>query len=1029
MKSFLGADGTGIADVWDAHYIKHNKPGVCVRCQWAKNRLKWEPKLPVLLPGWATSSSASAASARLGSTWVLCSRDTKGTYRFACKGCGDIPAFQVKGKRGSDIQKFQRHQQSSAHMRAILTIIDPTAIGPTGIPVLGAPAPEDFIRVWEAGVPKDLEKIGSRKKVDKLLDCIFEALERRHRAFAASADTITLFRDASQGLLVIRALLCDRKLNQHHVLLGLNRDQGSDAFDITEATEKIIQEFSKPHNKLCSDAEREASQLAMHIRSKIEAVCVDSASNETKSALLMRSSGLTPNLKVIIRDRAHASRRLLSRPWKADPFLNEIAETVVMNSSSICQRIQHSHDLRAMYAANVQQYVPGAFKNSKGLGAAKHRYESWAKPFAMVVMTLPALIRTAEEISFIRVGKQEGKDADDFLNFLNAERVLQLGMMADGSDEAFILIRVFDDEETDPAMQSDELWMFRRRLELLFGARAARCFSLPGYTKAACDFLESRVHVVKQRGKAISTFGGPGSVEQVKQTCLARMQEWAKLCDYIIAAEFPDFDLIHAFWVFNVTGRRAKTGHGYFNDDPAMVAACATERAAVFNRLATAFGVDEVALTEQFNTCLPIARHRATVLGCSNGEAWKFAAKRVARRMTMDSLVTVLQRYLGFGMSTTGVEHTFATVRDALAHRSHADLRKVKRLLVLTRQCPMQDSEFVTTIVREAREIWMTLHSPARHGGKHFDKGVIGVASSSASRAAWLRGRRDCVTKAVHSDNTSVLASIPPMPQQHNAPDELMKEIEFQRDKRRKRKFEAFEFNHLCDDEVDADFEADAAAFFKDRAKKHKQAENKRKLDQKKRCPDHFDLKAVVPYGVHFDVPIDRQQCHRLGANITSSRAEAALFVVERLDPTSIKHYTLWAAMLVGAFVITADAFSASSSSPTAVLKYTAAVVFWRRVYITDVFKHKHPRLVEIVHAVCQKPDSRWQILDTIETINAEWRSAKKKRKAGQVVVLASNGEHVVTPAKVMTFQQFQSSINKVDATRTVSSSEAARVR
>ena len=115
----------------------------------------------------------------------------------------------------------------------------------------------------------------------------------------------------------------------------------------------------------------------------------------------------------------------------------------------------------------------------------------------MVVMTLPALIRTAEESSFIRVGKQEGKGADDFLNFVNAERVLQLGMMADGSDEAFILIRVFDDENTDPAMQSDELWMFRRRLELLFGARAARCFSLPGYTKAACDFLESRVHVVK----------------------------------------------------------------------------------------------------------------------------------------------------------------------------------------------------------------------------------------------------------------------------------------------------------------------------------------------------------------------------------------------------------------------------------------------------------------------------------------------------------------------------------------------------
>jgi hypothetical protein len=182
-----------------------------------------------------------------------------------------------------------------------------------------------------------------------------------------------------------------------------------------EPYEKIIQDFSKD---LINGGD--GSELTMHIRTKIEAVCVDSASNETNSAVVMRNSGLTPNLKVIIRDRAHASRRLLSRPWKVDPFLNEIAETVVMNSTSFGQRIQHSHDLREMYATNVQNYVSNPFKKSQGLGAAKHRYESWAKPFAMVVMTVPAVIRTAEEISIIRTGKAEGNDADHFLQFLNA---------------------------------------------------------------------------------------------------------------------------------------------------------------------------------------------------------------------------------------------------------------------------------------------------------------------------------------------------------------------------------------------------------------------------------------------------------------------------------------------------------------------------------------------------------------------------------------------------------------------------------
>jgi hypothetical protein len=74
-------------------------------------------------------------------------------------------------------------------------------------------------------------------------------------------------------------------------------------------------------------AERE--KLLKHIREKVEAVCVDSASNETKAAAAMRNASadaeaVTPNLKVIIRDRAHASRRLLSRPWKADKFLCEL---------------------------------------------------------------------------------------------------------------------------------------------------------------------------------------------------------------------------------------------------------------------------------------------------------------------------------------------------------------------------------------------------------------------------------------------------------------------------------------------------------------------------------------------------------------------------------------------------------------------------------------------------------------------------------------------------------------------------------
>jgi len=180
---------------------------------------------------------------------------------------------------------------------------------------------------------------------------------------------------------------------------------------------------------------------------------------------------------------------------------------------------------------------------------------------------------------------------------------------------------------------------------------------------------------------------------------------------------------------------------------------------------------------------------------------------------------------------------------------------------------------------------------------------------------------------------------------------------------------------------------------------------------------------------VHFDVAIDRRQCSLLGAVVANSRVDAALFVVESLDTTSMKHHSLWAAMLIGAFVISASDFSAACGVRRAVLKFTAAVKFWRRVFITDMFKKKHPKLVDLVCKMSQKADSQWEVLDTLEAINAEWRSVQKKGKSGQVVVLGRANEKLQTRAKVMKFAQFQTSINKVDAARTVSSSESARVR
>ena len=160
-----------VGDAMENHYKQHRRPAKCVRCQWAKNRLKWEPQLPVLLPGWASSSTVSAEVARLGSTWV-CITGRDSTCRFACTACGEVQALHGQ----PNIQTFQRHQTTSVHRHAVFKIIDSKAIGPTGVPVLGAPSHEYFVRVWEAGTPEDIPGIGSRNKIDKMLDIFLKLL-------------------------------------------------------------------------------------------------------------------------------------------------------------------------------------------------------------------------------------------------------------------------------------------------------------------------------------------------------------------------------------------------------------------------------------------------------------------------------------------------------------------------------------------------------------------------------------------------------------------------------------------------------------------------------------------------------------------------------------------------------------------------------------------------------------------------------------------------------------------------------------
>ena len=103
------------------------------------------------------------------------------------------------------------------------------------------------------------------------------------------------------------------------------------------------------------------------VRQTIEVVTSDCASNEilaTQAGAGQRDPNLeeggvgeenddggllTPNLKMVGRDKAHSFRRLMTRPVKVDPYLSDIIDDFISSKSSMAQKIQASYDLRDIF--------------------------------------------------------------------------------------------------------------------------------------------------------------------------------------------------------------------------------------------------------------------------------------------------------------------------------------------------------------------------------------------------------------------------------------------------------------------------------------------------------------------------------------------------------------------------------------------------------------------------------------------------------------------------------------------------------
>jgi len=104
-----------------------------------------------------------------------------------------------------------------------------------------------------------------------------------------------------------------------------------------------------------------------------------------------------------------------------------------------------------------------------------------------------------------------------------------------------------------------------------------------------------------------------------KTSALRTMKRCVTLIREAIAAEFPSFDAVMAFSIFNLSSDPSPQRHGGFTP---------LRKQDGLKRLSNLFELDELALSHEFQKMHNIAEAHFKQAGCSNRDAWRWAYRR-----------------------------------------------------------------------------------------------------------------------------------------------------------------------------------------------------------------------------------------------------------------------------------------------------------------------------------------------------------------------------------------------------------------
>lgn len=590
------------------------------------------------------------------------------------------------------IRALELHDKSKEHQRALQLDSSTSEHSP--------PA-EHFLRLLKhmqkSPIGADgLSEVGGQKKCRKMAWALAEALRQKKRAVWTATKGLdgkppvissTIYQDARKGRLSVRYTVATSGGERQSGHLGtVDLGESADSISLMKSTDAILKMFATPYFAP-PHVEKPMAQptLDPHLHSRlvnsIEAFISDSASDELRAGFMLAGQSTTsvyspklPELKMVFRDRPHATRRNLSRNWKADAFISEVADMFLFNADSPIKMIQNSSIFQNWFASNIQRLDSAcdkvkAHKHVRNLHFAAHRFESIAAPLSRLVLFFPAVIQTVAQIARERKSGDEGKAAVKFLRWVNFERCMQVAMMTDAVTENLQLTRLVDFEGMPVDSFPGQILAFRDSIRTLFLGQNPGCLHA-GFTSHMIAVLKRPFTITLGDNGAADMIRVGGSTSDVAmQNCLQRMGAWVKLTEQTLETEFPAFEVSQCFSIFAVKGANAPSENGVH-----------LARSSQLSRLLKAFKLpDTPECGRQMQKLWHVARRIANEEGLESVEAWLHAAKHVQRtwsKMDISSILPLLTRFWAAGGSTSGVEQAFSRAKsltDSLLILTHVN--------------------------------------------------------------------------------------------------------------------------------------------------------------------------------------------------------------------------------------------------------------------------------------------------------------------------------------------------------------------